>query len=158
MIHARRVECSDEQSMRELGSSLITQLASGTLLCLSGELGAGKSFLARAMIHAAGYEGRVKSPTYTLIESYDIASPRTGLRRIAHMDLYRLADPDELHYLGFDDVLDSHDLVMIEWPEKAGDLMPSATVRISIEYASSGGRVVLIESDCAIGNELPCYE
>ena len=150
MMHSRRVECSDEQAMQDLGGSLITQLASGTLLSLKGELGAGKSVLARAMIHAAGYKERVKSPTYTLIESYVIASPRTCLRRIAHMDLYRLAEPEELHYLGFEDVLDSHDLVIIEWPEKAGDLMPLATVQIGIDYACGGGRVVLIESDHAI--------
>ena len=150
MMHSRQVECSDEQAMQDLGGSLITQLASGTLLSLSGELGAGKSVLARAIIHAAGYKERVKSPTYTLVESYDIASPRTCLRRIAHMDLYRLAEPEELHYLGFEDVLDSHDLVMIEWPEKAGELMPLATVQISIDYACGGGRVVLIESDHAI--------
>lgn len=152
MMRKRRVACSDEQSMQKLGSSLVTELAPGTLMSLSGELGAGKSFLARAMIHAAGYEGRVKSPTYTLIESYEIASPLTDIRRIAHLDLYRLADPDELHYLGFDDVLDSHDLVMIEWPEKAGDLMPPVTVRISIDYATSGGRVVEIESYDGVGS------
>ncbi len=150
MMHKCQVACSDEQAMQKLGSSLITKLAAGTLLSLSGELGAGKSFLARAMIHAAGYEGRVKSPTYTLIESYHIASPLTGIRRIAHLDLYRLADPDELQYLGFDDVLDSHDLVMVEWPEKADGLMPAATVRISIEYVASGGRVVVIESDAGL--------
>ena len=150
MTHAHRIECVDEQAMQKLGSSLITHLPLGTLISLSGELGAGKSCLARAIIHAAGYEGRVKSPTYTIIESYDITSPHTCHRHVAHMDLYRLTDPEELHYLGFDDVLDSHDLVMIEWPEKAGELMPSVTVRISIDYASGGGRMVLIESECAI--------
>jgi len=147
MTHKHSLPCADEQAMQNLGASLIAQLASGTLLTLRGELGAGKSVLARAMIHAAGYEGGVKSPTYTLIESYEPVLPRREIRRIAHLDLYRLADPDELHYLGFDEVLDGHDLVLIEWPEKAGDLIPPATIRIYIEYAREGGRIVTIESD-----------
>jgi len=147
MTHKRSIPCVDEQAMQYLGASLVNKLTSGTLLSLRGELGAGKSVLARAMVHAAGYEGGVKSPTYTLIESYALTSPRGEIRRIAHLDLYRLADPEELHYLGFDDVLDSHDLVLIEWPEKAGDLMPPASIRINIEYAPEGGRIVTIESD-----------
>ena len=147
MTHEHSISCIDEQAMQDLGASLVTQITSGALLTLRGELGAGKSVLARAMIHAAGYEGGVKSPTYTLIESYALTSPRGEIRRIAHLDLYRLADPEELHYLGFDDVLDSHDLVLIEWPEKAGDLMPPASIRINIEYAPEGGRIVTIESD-----------
>lgn len=149
MSNPTTIICADEQAMQALGAQLMNALRteenlSNNLLTLTGELGAGKSFLARAMIHAAGYDGRVKSPTYTLIETYEIKA-HTGLMfRIAHLDLYRLADPDELHYLGFDDVLDTHDLVLIEWPDKAGDLLPDVGVEIDIEYVLPAGRRVSV--------------
>lgn len=135
--------------MQALGADLMVALRSSStsqahLVTLSGELGAGKSVLARAMIHAAGYTGRVKSPTYTLIETYEIDTGPGSVFRIAHLDLYRLADPDELHYLGFDDVLDTHDLVLIEWPDKAGDLLPEVSVQIDVEYMLPEGRCVNI--------------
>ena len=138
--------CADEDAMRQLGFALSQQLLPGTLLFLSGELGAGKSFLARAIIHAAGYEGRVKSPTYTLIETYDIKTPAAAIAHVAHLDLYRLSDPDELYHLGFDDVLGQHDLVMIEWPEKAIDQLPVATVEIIIDYLPEQARHVTVKS------------
>ena len=144
MIINRSLACTDEAEMQQLGSNLIGQLQPRTLIFLKGELGAGKSYLARAMIHAAGYEGRVKSPTYTLIECYDIQMPTTVITRIAHLDLYRLTDPEELHYLGFDDVLDQHDLVMIEWPEKAVKRLPQPNLVISIDYLAEGGRSVTV--------------
>ena len=140
----RSLACTDEVAMQQLGSNLIGQLQPRTLIFLKGELGAGKSYLARAMIHAAGYKGRVKSPTYTLIECYDIPMPTTVITRIAHLDLYRLTDPEELHYLGFDDVLDQHDLVMIEWPEKAIERLPQPNLVISIDYLAEGGRSVTV--------------
>jgi len=132
--------------MQQLGAALIFALPKRCLLTLSGELGAGKSVLARAMIHAAGFTGRVKSPTYTLVETYEIESPRRDIVNIAHFDLYRLADADELHYLGFDDILEQSDLVLIEWPSRADQVLRSATVRVNIEYTEDGGRRVAIES------------
>lgn len=145
------IMCPDEDAMQALGEQLALVLSRGTLLTLTGELGAGKSFLARAIIHAAGYEGRVKSPTYTLIETYEVQTPHTELKHIAHLDLYRLADPDELHYLGFDEVQDTHDLVMIEWAERAGELLPVVDVHVHIEYVLGGGRTVTIESIKSLG-------
>jgi len=152
-MHSQRVSCADEDAMQALGKQLSGALSKGSLMTLEGELGAGKSFLARAIIHAAGYAGRVKSPTYTLIETYEINSAVGEIKHIAHLDLYRLADPGELHFLGFDEVLDAHDLVMIEWPERAAELLPQADVRVRIEYAENGGRVIRIESIDAL--ELP---
>ena len=70
--------------------------------------------------------------------------PTTVITRIAHLDLYRLTDPEELHYLGFDDVLDQHDLVMIEWPEKAVKRLPQPNLVISIDYLAEGGRSVTV--------------
>ena len=140
------IVCDDETAMQVLGHKLLLQMSCGGIITLTGELGAGKSVLARAIIHAAGFKGRVKSPTYTLVESYAIEKPVNAIRRIAHLDLYRLADPEELHYLGFDDVLTDHDLALIEWPERAGSQYFKATLHICIEYLDTGGRKVLIDS------------
>lgn len=149
MNKTNQLLCPDEEAMRALGAQLVASLSTATcqkstLITLSGELGAGKSVLARAMIHAAGYSGHVKSPTYTLLETYEIERPVGSITRIAHMDLYRLADPEELHFLGFDDVLRHYDLVLIEWPDKAGALLPEIDLQISIEYALPAGRSVTL--------------
>lgn len=143
-VKQKSILCVDESATQRLGVRLLSQLKIGTLLTLRGELGAGKSVLARAIIHAAGYTGRVKSPTYTLIENYEITDPVTQFVHIAHLDLYRLADPDELHYLGFDDVLTGNQLVIVEWPEKAGEMLPEPCVDVLLEYASDGGRKITI--------------
>ncbi len=136
-----------EPDMQAFGRTLVEKLPRGTLVSLSGELGAGKSVLARAMIHALGYNGRVKSPTYTLIETYDVEGSSDEHRyRIAHMDLYRLADPEELDYLGFEDVSRQCDLMIIEWVEMGGDRVPEPQVRITIEYAENDSRMLILES------------
>jgi len=144
LLQRSPVAVSDETALQALGVELATLLPDDSLVTLSGELGAGKSVLVRSVIHACGYEGRVKSPTYTLIETYDCAGSavRAGDLRIAHLDLYRISDPEELEYLGFDDVLDSNDLVFIEWPEQGAPRLPVATLHVLIEYADNGERLV----------------
>lgn len=125
--------------MQALGAELAESLNLPALLTLSGELGAGKSVLARSIIEAFGYRGLVKSPTYSLIETYEADGCR-----MAHMDLYRLNDPDELHYLGFDDVLIQNDVVLIEWPEQGAGYLPEPELAIRIDYDEVSGRVVTI--------------
>lgn len=134
MKHRYSIVCQEESHMQALGASLALCLPVGALLTLQGELGAGKSVLARAIIHALGFSGRVKSPTYTLLETYTLKSPQTDINSVAHFDLYRIADPQELYYLGFDDVLAGHDLVMIEWPQRATGLLPDESIAITITY------------------------
>ena len=135
------ISLENEAAMVSLGQRLVSVLPTRLLISLSGELGAGKSVLARSMIQALGVTGRIKSPTYTLLETYHVPK-----RRIAHLDLYRLEDPDELHYLGFDDVLAEHELILIEWPRKAGAQLTRVESSMShweieIHYSESG-RVV----------------
>ena len=135
------ISLENEAAMVSLGQRLVSVLPTRLLISLSGELGAGKSVLARSMIQALGVTGRIKSPTYTLLETYHVPK-----RRIAHLDLYRLEDPDELHYLGFDDVLAEHELILIEWPQKAGRQLAQVGSsmphwEIGIHY-SENGRVV----------------
>ncbi len=138
-----RRDVSDEAAMQSLGGELACCMSKGSLITLSGELGAGKSVLVRSVIHALGHEGRVKSPTYTLVESYDVTGQADErINSIAHLDLYRLQDPSELDFLGFDDVIREHDLVMIEWPEQGGDRVPRPDLHISITYASDDVRHV----------------
>lgn len=100
------------------------------LVSLSGDLGAGKSVLVRAMLRRLGYTGPVKSPTFTLVETYTL----DGGAQAAHLDLYRLADPEEIEYIGFRDLLDSCDWLFIEWPEKGEGLLPAATLVVHIAY------------------------
>lgn len=146
MTQSTTKDCSTEEQLQTIGVALAERLRANTLITLTGELGAGKSVLARAIIQALGYSGRVKSPTYTLIESYQLEDTTRCIQSIAHLDLYRLADPEELHYLGFEDVLDEHDLVIIEWPEKGAGLIPEPQLRVHIDYAPAGGRTVHLQA------------
>ena len=107
------------------------------LIALAGPLGAGKTTLARGFLRALGHEGRVPSPTYTLIEPYELDG-----RPVLHLDLYRLSDPEELEYLGFRDVFEGGALVLVEWPERAGDRLPDADIRISLSLEGEGRRAV----------------
>jgi len=129
---------ADENHMIALGAALAKQVVTPALITLSGELGAGKSVLARAFIQALGFGGAVKSPTYTLVETYQV-----GALRVAHLDLYRLASAEELLDFGFTDVLDTHDILLVEWPERVIDLLPPIDLAIEISYHPDGRDVTL---------------
>ena len=133
------LDIADEAAMEALGRQLAASLPPRALITLSGELGAGKSVLARAVLRAFGHEGPVPSPTYAIVESYALAT-----RRVAHLDLYRLTDPGELHDIGFDEVLAEHDVVLIEWPERGGTAVPVPTLAVRIAHASADRRRVLL--------------
>ena len=115
---------------RELLDALPQDLAGWTLL-LTGELGAGKSTLARAFIKAAGHTGAVPSPTYTLVEPYNLARGN-----IYHVDLYRVSGEDELRYLGWNELDDGCRIV--EWPERAPGLTGQADLAITLSYDGAG--------------------
>lgn len=121
---------------RELLDALPQDLAGWTLL-LTGELGAGKSTLARAFIKAAGHTGAVPSPTYTLVEPYNLARGN-----IYHVDLYRVSDEDELRYLGWNELDDGCRIV--EWPDRAPGLMGQADLAITLSYDGLG-RTIEVE-------------
>ena len=116
-----------------LGARLAGVLRPGGVLYLRGELGAGKTTLARGLLRGLGHRGTVKSPTYTLVEPYQI-----GGWWLFHWDLYRLADPEELEFLGLRDQLDGEAVLLIEWPERGQGELPAADLEITLDYAGAG--------------------
>lgn len=128
----------DEAATQKFGACLSKAVAAPLLIGLSGDLGTGKTTLVRALINALVPGTRVKSPTYTLVESY--AVPTAVLH---HLDLYRINDPDELAALGLDELLSDDALVLVEWPEKGMPVLPEADLVICLEHAAEGRRMRL---------------
>lgn len=134
------------QGLRESGLAVV--------ITLQGPLGAGKTTWCRGLLRALGYAGGVKSPTYTLVESYTL--DQTGLcSQLHHFDLYRLADPGELEYIGGRDYFDGSAICVVEWPEHGQGAMPPADVQINIEYRhSDSGRRVTMTSRTNAGDQV----
>ena len=128
----------DAASQTAFGARLAAVVPSQFVIHLQGDLGTGKTTLARGLLRGLGYQGAARSPTYTLIEPYEI-----GPRRVYHLDLYRLGDPEELEYLGLRDLLGDAALWLVEWPERGAGLLPAADLVIAIEYLPQGRRLTL---------------
>lgn len=122
--------------MIELGQRLAATVSGGEVIELSGDLGAGKTTLVRGLLRGLGFDGRVKSPSYGLVESYRVR----GLD-VHHLDLYRLAEPDELEFLGIEELIGPDSLLLIEWPERGRGRLPPASRRISIDHDGDARRV-----------------
>ncbi|HID83030.1 MAG TPA: tRNA (adenosine(37)-N6)-threonylcarbamoyltransferase complex ATPase subunit type 1 TsaE [Chromatiales bacterium] len=129
---------ADEAATQDFAVRLAPLLKHLSLVTLSGDLGSGKTTLVRGILIAMGYEGRVKSPTYSLVEPYTVNG-----QRIYHLDLYRLADPEELEYIGVTDYLDGEALALIEWPEKAAGWLPEPDIKINLKVQGQGRSCVL---------------
>jgi tRNA threonylcarbamoyladenosine biosynthesis protein TsaE len=120
-----RINLPDESATTDFASQLALALQAGLVIYLRGDLGAGKTTLVRGILRALGYDGRVKSPTYTLIEQYDVA----GLE-LRHFDLYRFRDAEEWEAAGFRDEFNGRNICLVEWPEQASELLPTADLEI----------------------------
>jgi tRNA threonylcarbamoyladenosine biosynthesis protein TsaE len=131
----------DATAMEAFGSRLAQAARQGGVIFLQGELGAGKTTLVRGFVRALGYAGRVKSPTYTLLESYRLEGTN-----LYHLDLYRLADAEELEWIGIRDLLEDADLCLVEWPERGLGVLPSPDLEIQIEYHGVGRVLELLPS------------
>jgi tRNA threonylcarbamoyladenosine biosynthesis protein TsaE len=123
----------DGQAMEALGQRLARSAKRPGVIYLQGDLGTGKTTLVRGLLRGFGYHGKVKSPTYTLVEPYPIDH-----LTVYHLDLYRLGSPEELEWIGIRDLLAEASLLLIEWPEQGGGMLPPADLVISLTYQSEG--------------------
>lgn len=137
MSAPRSLGLPDEAATLALGARLAAVVGPG-LICLEGDLGAGKTCLVRGLLRGLGYAGRVKSPTYTLVEPY-----ATHKLAVSHWDLYRLGSADELDALGLRDASRDAELLLVEWPQRAGDRLAGADLTIRVEYAGESRRALL---------------
>src|SRR6056297_1152506 len=138
-----RIRLADPAATEALGRALAMPMAEASsraplVVHLAGPLGAGKTTLVRGLLRGLAYEGRVRSPTFTLLEPYEL--PPCD---VLHLDLYRLADPGELDYLGLLDMLGPGCAAVVEWAERGGDRLPGPDLRLALDYHGEGRRAVL---------------
>jgi tRNA threonylcarbamoyladenosine biosynthesis protein TsaE len=132
---------------KRLGAA-VQQVGQGGVIFLQGDLGTGKTTLCRGILRHFGVQSAVKSPTYTLVEPYRLAS-----QVVNHFDLYRLGHPEELEYLGIRDYFSSHCLNLIEWPDKGYGILPPADLVVSISL-NGCGRWILLQTVSPLGLEI----
>lgn len=140
---------ADEQATLECAAKLAAKLIPGLAIYLHGNLGAGKTTFVRGVLNALGYQGKVKSPTYTLVELYEQASLPFP---VFHFDLYRFQDEEEWHASGFRDYFNPHSVCFVEWPEKAGKLIPAADIDIRLSHLDEG-RAMQIHTNTELGKQ-----
>jgi tRNA threonylcarbamoyladenosine biosynthesis protein TsaE len=139
----------DEASMESLGGRLGAVCEPGLVVFLQGDLGMGKTTFSRGVLRALGHIGVVKSPTYTLVESYEL-----GDLQVFHFDLYRLTDPEELEFIGIRDYFGDFSVSLVEWPERGLGALPSADLVINIKWEASGRRLTYTASTARGGRTL----
>jgi tRNA threonylcarbamoyladenosine biosynthesis protein TsaE len=132
------VELPDEAATLRLGASLAAGIAPGRVLHLSGELGSGKTTLVRGLLRELGHTGRVKSPTYTLVELYVVSR-----LNLYHFDFYRFKDRREWLESGFRDYFNAQSACIVEWPERAGGLLAPPDLAVRLEFSGAGRRAWL---------------
>lgn len=148
MLAKNIVELADESDMVAFGQALSALIKNPMVITLKGQLGAGKTTLSRGMLQGLGHCGSVKSPTYTIVEPYQLSAGS-----VFHFDLYRIADAEELEYMGFGEYLAEAQLCLIEWPERGQGFLPQADIAIEISQ-SGDGRCVTLAAYSEVGEQL----
>jgi len=143
-----QLDVIDAPAMEELGRRLASVCPPGSKLFLQGELGTGKTTLSRGFLYGLGYQGIVKSPTYTLVEPYQIDD-----LEVFHFDLYRLNNPEELESIGIRDYFSGAGICLVEWPEKAAAFLGAPDVHILIQYQDEH-RNVRLDAKTPTGKEI----
>lgn len=136
--HHSPIALPNEEASTAFALRLAHAIRPGLVIHLHGDLGAGKTTLVRALLLALGYKGRIKSPTYTLLESYEV-----GGLHLRHFDLYRFRDANEWEAAGFRDEFDAHNICLVEWPEQAAGLLPDADISLTLEILETGRNLYL---------------
>ena len=140
-------ELPDEAATLEAGRQFAQELQSGLTVYLHGDLGTGKTTFVRGVLQGLGYNGKVKSPTYTLVEPYVVSK-----YNLYHFDLYRFNDVEEWEMAGFREYFNDESVCFVEWPEKAGKLIPAADIDIYLQHQAQG-RSLRIHSNTQLGKQ-----
>ncbi|HET6603206.1 MAG TPA: tRNA (adenosine(37)-N6)-threonylcarbamoyltransferase complex ATPase subunit type 1 TsaE [Xanthomonadaceae bacterium] len=135
---------ADADATAALGAALARTLPARAVVHLRGDLGAGKTTLARGLLRELGVQGAVRSPTYTLVECYP-----TAAGEVLHLDLYRIADAAELAFLGVDEAAERARLILVEWPERGGAGLPAADLELRMRIAGRGRDVELVAASAS---------
>jgi tRNA threonylcarbamoyladenosine biosynthesis protein TsaE len=149
-MQEKKITINSPYEMEELGASLALLCGKKCIIYFIGELGAGKTTLIRGFLRALGHNGIVKSPTYTLVESYQF----NGQKKVYHFDLYRLVNAQELEFIGIRDYFSDEAICLVEWADRAENFLPKADLICRIDIVSEDSRSVVLNAKTLLGEDI----